>query len=211
MPKPAKSRAAWPSGAAISSLCRTSRPTIRHRRDQALADRTPGGDRARADEALLDHGRLFARPGHQVHRVLHGRGAFPDDQFGLCAVFSLGPTGARLHLRVALARSVRRGDRLRCHDLNRTRADSRALRSTGGHAVLAAGATASPGMLASAHRGSLACWPRAGLHCDVSRRCKVLRRQSRCVRSPDASPRHRRACARGGRSRPKPIAASATT
>ena len=211
MPKPAKSRAAWPSGAAISSLCRTSRPTIRHRRDQALADRTPGGDRARADEALLDHGRLFARPGHQVHRVLHRRGAFPDDQFGLCAVFSLGPTGARLHLRVALARSVRRGDRLRCHDLNRTQAESEALPWAAAMPLAGGALRPEAATLASADRSSLACPLPGGLHCDVSRCRKALSRHPRCVRSPDASPRHRRACARGGRSRPKPIAASATT
>src|SRR5262249_40143218 len=41
--------------------------------------------------------------------------------------FPAGPAGARLRLRVRLARSVRRGDRLRCHDLNRMQADSRAL------------------------------------------------------------------------------------
>ena len=61
------------------------------------------------------------------------------NQFGLRAVFPLEPAGARLHLRVGLARSVRRGDRLRCHDLNRTRADSRALRSAGSQAFCPAG------------------------------------------------------------------------
>ncbi len=44
-----------------------------------------------------------------------------------------------LELRVGLARSVRRGDRLRCHDLNRTRADSRALLSAGAKPFCPAG------------------------------------------------------------------------
>src|SRR5262249_46752808 len=45
-------------------------------------------------------------------------GALPDDQFGLCAVLSGGPTDAQLHLRLGLARSVRRGDGLHCRDVN---------------------------------------------------------------------------------------------
>ena len=50
--------------------------------------------------------------GHQMQRVLHRRGAFRDHQRGLCAVFSVRSAGAQLHLRFALARPVRRGDRL---------------------------------------------------------------------------------------------------
>ena len=52
------------------------------------------------------------------------------------AVFSLGPAGPQLHLRVGLARSVRRGDGLHRHNLSSTRsglaADTAALPRGGG-------------------------------------------------------------------------------
>ncbi len=51
--------------------------------------------------------------GHQVQRLLHRRGALRDDQRGLRAVFPVRPAGTQLHLRLGLARPVRRGDRLR--------------------------------------------------------------------------------------------------
>jgi enamine deaminase RidA (YjgF/YER057c/UK114 family) len=60
----------------------------------------------------LNGGGLVARQGHQVHRVLHRRGALRDHQRSLRALLPVRPAGAQLRLRTAVARPVRRRDRL---------------------------------------------------------------------------------------------------